>query len=85
MSSGYVEVGSGRDFARLISQRLRGEATPVGFLPPSRVLQFEPDEDPEIALMAHVLAVMNTLAPDAQQRIRQWVDERFVPRRGDRA
>lgn len=34
--------------------------------------------DPEIALMAHTLAVLRTLDADTVQRYRQWVDERFV-------
>ena len=40
----------------------------------------QPD-DPEIALMAHTLAVMRTLDHDARARFRNWVDERFVPTR----
>lgn len=35
-------------------------------------------DDPEIALMAHTLAVLRTLDADTVQRYRQWVDERFV-------
>lgn len=37
--------------------------------------------DTELALMAAILHGMEQLAPDARQRIRNWVDERFVPRR----
>jgi hypothetical protein len=38
-------------------------------------------DDRELALMAAILRGMRWLSPDAQQRIRNWVDERFVPRR----
>lgn len=37
--------------------------------------------DTELALMAAILHGMEQLDRDARQRIRNWVDERFVPRR----